>query len=220
MARKVSKRRSRIPRSKTPVRRSKLRLRQRQAGVVDDDLIKLLENTSLESNIVPSFNTTGEILTKVRTNIAKPRDCVINALEAIGIVDNRVADFMRIMVGDTGLMTEQVEAIFDYEYKAFKFVFYETSIEYLNYYVTNEMSNVSVIFCGIEYPTGEKHVFLIGKDADGKGRYIDAQSQYNGCFLDVCYQNVLPGRRFYLLRRKPTDNVNQLIEPQYAPMEP
>jgi hypothetical protein len=42
--------------------------------------------------------------------IKKPMDCVINALQVLGLVDEKHADLMRILVGDTGPNLKKISA--------------------------------------------------------------------------------------------------------------
>ena len=44
-----------------------------------------------------------ENINKFGRAIKKPKDCVINALEIIGIINTTDADIMRIVVGDNGI---------------------------------------------------------------------------------------------------------------------
>lgn len=221
MARKVINRRTRIPRRKKVSRRTKLSLKQKQPNSDIDDLSKYLQyGLSFDEEYqIPTWDISSTNLYRIRTNVSKPRDCVINALETLGLIDNRTADFMRIMVGNIGLTGEQVEDILNYEYKGHNFVFYETSIEYLSMFSANYLRPNSVMFCGIEYEDGGKHAFVIGKDINGLIRYIDAQSQAHGCFLDQCYKDVLQGRKFFTLRAKRSSTGDNSINPNYAPME-
>jgi hypothetical protein len=143
---------------------------------------------------VAQFPITNEQLTNIQRTVVKPRDCVVNAMEIIGIADSRSADIMRIMVGDVGVQAEQIEDIFQFLFKR-PFVFtYDSDINKLSNYVAENLKINHVIFLGVHYINGDKHVFLIGKDMNGGIIYIDPQNpllcdlRYQECSLNVFSQ--------------------------------
>lgn len=101
-------------------------------------------------------------------SIVKPQDCVINAIELLGVLDPRSADIARIMVGDTGVSKDQIEQIFNYVIPHANFIFdrLQNMRELMDF--TKSMKSSHAILCGY---TG--HVFLIAKKNDGTVWYID-----------------------------------------------
>lgn len=151
------------------------------------------------------FPITSDSLNKFRRWVKKPRDCVINALEVIGVLDQTNADLMRIAVGDMGLVPEQIAGIFEYmsELAGTRF-----SYRFFRYTDINTLSNVcahmpinSVIFCGYN-KNNFKHVFLIGKNSVNDLVYIDAQ--YGKlCSLKSdphCFDIINNAQEYYILQ--------------------
>jgi hypothetical protein len=141
------------------------------------------------------FPITNDNLTNFTRMFQKPKDCVINAFQILGLVDARSAEIMRIAVGETGLSEGQIEQVFNFVLKSrYKFV-EDTDRSKLNDYVINTLKPGHVVFFGMKYSTEfaiERHVFLIGKYLDGRLVYIDPQSAVSGCILNEaeCYNKV------------------------------
>lgn len=141
------------------------------------------------------FPITDDKLSNFTRMIQKPKDCVINAFQILGLVDSRSAEIMRIAVGETGLTEGQIEQVFNFVLKSrYKFV-EDKDRSKLNDYVINTLKPGHVVFFGIKYSTEfsiERHVFLIGKYLDGRLVYIDPQSADSGCILNEgeCYNKV------------------------------
>ena len=143
--------------------------------------------------------------------VKKPMDCVINALELIGALDDRNADLMRIAAGDTGLQKDQIENIFSYLFPSNKWDFFGYSdIKKLEHFAMNIMQPGHVIFCGyyghnasVNAQIG--HVFLIGKDHAGQIKYMDPQIGNGGtiCNLvgnDTCYGYIKDKSQYFILQ--------------------
>lgn len=121
------------------------------------------------------FKITDENLSGIKRYIKKPKDCVINVLEVLGIIDHIHADLMRIVVGDIGITKSQIEQIFkriyvNYDYRFVKYYKLESLSE-----IVYGMAPGHVIFCGYKNKDNSKHVFLIGKNLNGVIFYIDPQ---------------------------------------------
>uniref|UniRef100_A0A6C0JWP0 Peptidase C39-like domain-containing protein n=1 Tax=viral metagenome TaxID=1070528 RepID=A0A6C0JWP0_9ZZZZ len=119
-------------------------------------------------------------------------DCVINALQLMNVLDETAANIMRIStLGMFGFTKEQIEVIFMYK-AGHNFSFVPT----MNYQewstrITTLLPPGNVVFAGYETQTGSKHVFLIGRFANGRLVYIDPQRPPM-CLLDspACERNV------------------------------
>jgi hypothetical protein len=152
---------------------------------------------------VPQFKITDDAIKKFRRWVKKPRDCVINAMELLNILDDENADICRIMVGDTGLKVGQIEDIFsllnpNFQWRFFRF----TKIETLSQFTVDELKPDHAIFCG--YIGQEGHVFLIAKTSDGKIVYIDPQVN-EICPLEQssCVKYINDKQAYFILQASP-----------------
>jgi len=152
---------------------------------------------------VAQFKLTDDSINKFRRWIKKPRDCVINAMELIGILDGQNADIARILIGDTGAQIKQIEDIFEVVEPRFKWKFYKfTNIQTLAQFTSNELKPQNTIFCGYEGTEG--HVFLIAKGNDGKVYYVDPQVDAI-CNLDTkeCFNFIDNKHSYFILQASP-----------------
>lgn len=150
---------------------------------------------------IAQFYISDENLLRFRRLVKKPRDCVINALELLGVLQATPADLMRISVGDTGLSADQIEQVFAYvsQPARWRFVRY-TNIHTLEAFCYQGLLPSHVIFCGY-HKQGFKHVFLIGKNNLGQVVYIDPQVNAY-CPLDDprCFEYIRDAEEYYLLQ--------------------
>lgn len=149
---------------------------------------------------VAQFKLTDDSISKFRRWIKKPRDCVINAMELLGILSDQNADIARIMVGDKGLNIKQIEDIFSLLEPNFNWNFYKfSSIETLANFTNKELKPAHAIFCG--YYGDEGHVFLIAKTLDGRIIYIDPQTN-ELCNLDnsSCFNFIGNKNAYFILQ--------------------
>jgi len=128
------------------------------------------------SREVVQFPITDDQLQRIQRTVIKPRDCVINAMEIIGIVDGRSADIMRIMVGDTGIITSNIEGIFEFAFRRTFTFTPDNRIDLLGNYLDTSLMINHVVFLGVVYDDGNSHVFLIGKTMTNSLVYIDPQN--------------------------------------------
>ncbi len=152
---------------------------------------------------VAQFNMSDDAIGKFRRWVKKPRDCVINVMELLGILDQQNADLCRIMVGDTGLQVGQIEDIFSLFEPNFKWRFFRfTKLETLAQFTDQELNIGKAIFCG--YMGQEGHVFLIAKSLDGKVMYIDPQINQI-CSLDQsnCVSSINNKQAYFILQAAP-----------------
>lgn len=148
----------------------RLNLKQRTTGALN-------VFAGAASNNVAFFPITDEDILTMQRFLPRPRDCVINAMELLKIIDSNSAAIMRILVGDLGVFIPQIEGIFTYTYRRpFNFETHPISDFQVLINITNDLSVSNVIFVGVTYPTGPGHVFLIGKNTSGQLIQIDPQN--------------------------------------------
>ena len=151
---------------------------------------------------VAQFMLTDDAIRKFRRWVKKPRDCVINAMELLGILDQQNADIARILIGDTGAQIKQIEDIFTIVEPAHNWNFYKFSnVQTLAQFTTNELKPQNAIFCG--YTGNEGHVFLIAKGIDNKVYYIDPQVNAI-CNLDIaeCFNFIDKKNAYFILQHQ------------------
>jgi hypothetical protein len=150
--------------------------------------------------IAPFFITNANLMSFKRL-VAKPNDCVINALQLLNILDEKAAHLMRIAVGDIGLTEDQIQETFSYIYPSFEWRFIRyTNIKTLENYCFSELQPSHVIFCGYK-KNYFRHVFLIGKDQNNTVVYIDPQIN---TFCDLkradCFHFIRDASEYYILQ--------------------
>lgn len=143
---------------------------------------------------ISMFKITDENLLSFKRIIKAPMDCVINALQIIGILDYFTSNIFRIShVGNKGFTIEQLEKVFSlryghyFTYKACKDFDAFTST------VINTLQPGCVMFCGeIDLDENEGHAFLIGRFLDGRYVKIDPQNEFLICELidDECFSQL------------------------------
>lgn len=137
---------------------------------------------------VKEFPITDEAFTKFRRSRPKPNDCVINALELLGILDANSADISRIFVGDNVVSQDQIEKVFETVFKDKKWHYQNTDVKALEAYVRDSLKPGHVIFCGVErHQDAAGHAFLIGKKVDGNVVMIDPQA--SDIFCDLSHED-------------------------------
>ena len=126
-----------------------------------------------------------------RRNVLSPKDCVINALQLIGMLDIYTANLLRItLVGQFGIDQSQIEQIF---------------ILYYGYTFISCLQVGHVAFAGYQDVNGAKHVFLIGRKTDGHVYYIDPQiNQICNLSDPQCLQYIANKQFFFLLKNNQT----------------
>jgi len=104
-----------------------------------------------------------------------PMDCVISALQYIGVLDSDAGNIMRITtVGSVGITQEQIEMIFAIKYRCnFNFKGFTDFNEFARIIVTLPIGNI--LFAGYKTLTNVKHVFIF-VNLDGRIFYMDPQT--------------------------------------------
>lgn len=151
-----------------------------------------------DANNVSLFKMTDEQLFSFNRRFRTPNDCVINALQLIGMVDDFTGNLLRItMTGQIGSTSTQIELIFILK---FKYNFHFTKIGNIHTfsdYLIQYVPPGHVVFAGYS-----GHVFLAGKDISGRPLYIDPQIVNTPiCYLDIkgCSSLINGNPPWYLL---------------------
>ena len=170
-----------------------------------------IENSPLPTcDILAGFQVDKTHMTGFVRMINSPMDCVINALQIIGLIDMHSANIMRISnLGIQGFQKIQIELIFIlYFRKNFSFMPTHSWKEFTQTIETN-LQNNQVAFGGY---TG--HVFVLARHDDGNIFYIDPQlHKYCNVKDDECANLFFQNQdTWYLLHHSNVD----LTEDQYT----
>tara|TARA_Y100000592_G_C5465742_1_gene316589 strand:- start:202 stop:846 length:645 start_codon:yes stop_codon:yes gene_type:complete len=143
-----------------------------------------------------------------KRGLKKPKDCVINAMQMLGIIEETPADLMRVLVGENfGITKEQLQSCFEILYRkenlSWRFETY-TNITTLSNFVKDKLSPSRAILCGYD----NKHVFLIAKSENGEMFMIDPQLDLpnNMCSLshgesrDKCFDLIGNKEKYHILK--------------------
>jgi hypothetical protein len=154
---------------------------------------------------ISNFLISDQSISDFKRLSSKPHtDCVISALQIIGILDFFTANVLRItkIAPGSGIYENEIELIFSLRTNK-RFLFMPTTdVNEFAQYVKKHLQPGNVVFCGVTYTNGQKHVFLIGKDLNGNLIKIDPQVPYPLCFLesdDECYRNFAENTSKYWL---------------------
>ncbi len=146
------------------------------------------------------FKITDDAIIKFRRWVKKPRDCVINALELLNILDQQSADIARIMAGNEGLTIEQIEEIFSLIEPNFNWRFVRLlKLKKILDYARKNLDQSNAIFCGYMDKKTTQHVFLIAKDMDNKVVYIDPSLNMLCDLNTIQCQNLITDKTFYYI---------------------
>ena len=153
-----------------------------------------IKNSFPECNTLSQFKISDENIMNFKRYIKSPMDCVINALQLMGILDIVTSNMLRIScVGTNGFEKDQIEKIFilyvgvNFEFKSTKdFNEFANTIE-------NKLLPGHVVFAGY---TG--HVFILGRHLDGKIMYIDPQID-TICYINTCQDLIRNGGKEYFI---------------------
>ena len=155
------------------------------------------------STMLSQFRITDDNLAGFTRLMKKPMDCVINALQVAGVLDNMNANILRIsFTGDTGFTDEQIEQIFILKY-GMKFAFKPMS-SYDEFVQTVE----SLLQPGYGVLAGytnsaSGHVFVLARRMDGTIVMIDPQSSQQICNINECQDSIRHQDEYNLLFNSP-----------------
>ena len=163
--------------------------------IVKESLRQRNLKLSRERNL-SQFIMTDERIQNFKRFVKSPRDCFINAMLLMGMIDNTAANILRIsFAGELGFMKEQIELIFTLKTsKPFKF--YQMNYEKFSDTIKNTLKAGNVVFAGY---TG--HVFLIGKTYNGDILYIDPHTEVGICNLsdENCEKSIQNKGDYFLM---------------------
>jgi hypothetical protein len=143
----------------------------------------------LRNRVLSQFKISDENITNFKRYVKAPNDCVINALQIIGIIDNFVGNMLRIAYGERGIASQkQIELIFTFSTSQ-KYKYHSLTYEIFVKTITENINPGHIVFAGYI-----GHVFLIGKTLNGKLVYIDPQTTVGICYLenDECEKLIHP----------------------------
>jgi len=129
---------------------------------------------------VAYFPLTDQTLEQFIRKLPHGMDCVVNALQLLDLVDNKLAAFLRIITRQRGIYSDEIEGIFRVNYpdKEWRFQGYPLQNihdwEYL-YFLVNNIPPKHVVFAGVKWPEERYHVIIIGRSQDGRIVLIDPQ---------------------------------------------
>lgn len=123
----------------------------------------------------------------------KPFDCVINSLEAIDVIDNQIADIMRIILRGP-LQKGEIEEIFKTMMPESEWqLMYLSSGDFSNIVTSTVFEPNHLIVCGYKNPhTSDAHVFTIFKDNNNDIILIDPHQRSSWINLSREQNNLLP----------------------------
>lgn len=150
---------------------------------------------------VAQFIIQNSYIAKFRRWVKKPKDCVINAMQLLNILDEQSADIARIFIGDTGVQKEQIEQVFSLIQQLHEWKFLQVnSLNDIREITNNILKPSHAFFCGY-VEKNEGHVFLIAKDDSNKVFYIDPQVN-EVCDLNKCSNYILNKDGYFILHAK------------------
>lgn len=149
--------------------------------------------------MLTQFRINDAQIQSFRRNVLSPKDCVINAMQIIGMLDIYTANLMRItLVGQHGIDQSQIEKIFILYYGyTFKFDPITSFQDVSNTISCLQVGHVA--FAGYQDVNGAKHVFLIGRKTDGHFYYIDPQINKICNLADPQCLQYIANKQFYFL---------------------
>ena len=175
----------------------------------------------MEGFIMFQHQITEENLKTFRRHVKSPMDCVINALQIIGVLDNFSSNLIRLTcVGQQGITQEQIQNIFTLysviQETPYEFLFMEArgfnQAKVFEDVIIAGLQPQNILFCGYE-KNGFKHVFLLGRYLDGRIMYIDPQVGKNGTVCDIhqaeCYKYISGAQKYYILHYNPTKKLTK-----------
>jgi len=134
-----------------------------------------LSYEQVETPFMAAFPMSDSQLDGFKRHVAHSSDCVINAMQLLGLIDERTGDLMRITAMPlSGFHQQQIEKLMErttgYKYD------YRSSSSYQDFYAAaTQLEAGRAIFCGIKRSNGTSHAFIIGRGLNGTLYFIDPQ---------------------------------------------
>lgn len=187
----MGKRTKTVKYKKTVKRRSR---KSKQGGVRGSCV-----NTDLK---IAEFKITNDNISGFLYKIKRPADCVINAMQIIGMITPDVANIMRVERHEaqgSGFTPTQIKeffrAVYHREYQFDKSYGFDDFANRIN----NCLSTSHVSFCGWEDSNNMKHVFLIGRTEQDIFYFIDPQIGPNLLNLSENFDILKGKKNLYIL---------------------
>ena len=133
-------------------------------------------------------------------------DCVVNAMEIIGILSPQEAGLVRANIGQSGgIHPEHFLEKFREVNPEYNFRFEQISINELNDWTNSiEMQPLTMIFCGYRDYNNVGHVYIIAKDFNNYKFLLDPQLNPPICNLtnDNCFAYIAGKQSYFILVRE------------------
>jgi len=129
----------------------------------------------VETPFMAAFSMSDSQLDGFKRHVAHSSDCVINAMQLLGLIDERTGDLMRITAMPlSGFHQQQIEKLME-RTTGYKYDFRSSSSyrEFLT--AVTQLEADRAIFCGIKRSNGTSHAFIIGRGRNGTLYFIDPQ---------------------------------------------
>jgi hypothetical protein len=136
--------------------------------------------------VFSQFEMNDEFITNFSRYIESPKDCLISALQLLGVINSLTANIMRISSTATqsGQTKEEIEKIF-IVVKGNNFEF-KKSNNYNEFIATIKSHLIRGHACFAGYEGSTSHVFLIAKDLQENILYLEPQIKQNGNNGTIC----------------------------------
>lgn len=160
--------------------------------------------------VYPLTNARLEAIQRINP---KPRDCVINAMEIIGMFNHTEAGIARAFVGDVGVPSDRILESFNITNSPNIHSWGQIPD---NIAFFNQLPASTVIYVFVVWTNGDSHVMLVGKGNDGELYVIDPQR-----FQDVGVSGPFTNPSVYPFRQYPWNDVTSsyAIYSSYPPGE-
>lgn len=154
-------------------------------------------------NAIVQFPLSDKNITDFERVVAKPMDCVINALQIAHVLDTKNANILRIsFAGEMGFTDTQIEDIFilhdghHYNYKDVG-----TYQELVNT-VETTLKPGHGMFVGYHVPALQKgHIFILARKLDNSIWLIDPQNTPILCEITTCQGSIMNKPLYKILYR-------------------
>lgn len=154
---------------------------------------------------IATFKMDDRYIQKFKRYNKQNKDCVINALELIQLLNPREASIIRVLVGCKGIKGPEIIQLFNTLCPKYRWYFNSyKNMFILNNYVFNKLERNKVMFCGYYAKPGSGgHVFLIGKDNKGIPKYLEPQKNDICDYRESkCYIQLANKAEYFILERE------------------
>lgn len=171
-------------------------------------------NFTIYKNFIAQYKVTPQIIYNTvnlpRLNRCK-MDCVVNAMEIIGVINKEEAGIERTRIGPTGIIPEHFLQKFNQVNPEYIYKFVQISMNELIPWVNKDMPKLTMIFCGYKDQNNNGHVYIIAKDYNGNKFLLDPQMNPPICELINmdCFSYISNKSSYYILVR---DNVPMNVD--------